>query len=453
MKLNEIIIDYDLIKKFDVSLLHEHGCIPVQQDEFYTYFYIHKTLDTHKLFNVISKNTLCDYTQIAFFLNDLQWRMQLYELYKKAIDTNNDNQNSINHFLDLLLMFALEKRSSDIHFESAHEQFIIRFRIDGMLKVFFVFDHTLYPMLSSVIKLRCKLDMTQLRKPLNGRFSLLIHKKRVDFRVSTMPTILGESIVLRVLEDEFEYQNLPMLGLSDNQYDKVLEGIQQTQGLILVTGPTGSGKTTTLYSILHQLNMEEKKIITIEDPIEYQLEGIQQIAVNEAFGLSFSAILKDILRQDPDVIMVGEIRDTASLQIALQAALTGHLVLTTLHTNDAISSLFRLFDLQAKPYMVANTLKMIISQRLVLKCCSCIQGCSLCNYSGFNGRIAICEVLGVDDTIALMIAKQKRKEKIARHLKKMGFVSLQQDAKNKIKQALTTHEEVVKVLGSMDEVL
>lgn len=451
MKLSETYIDYSLVKSFDEMMLKKYLLLPFKKDDFYLYVVTSNESDVTYLNHLMIKEVKAECNEVLFFLSHLHERIKLFEIAQQAVKNENHKQTFINEFMKQLLSLALSKRSSDIHFESTQEYLKIRFRIDGILKSFFVFEKTLYPIVSSVIKLYCSLDITQKRKPLNGRFSFKLNKKEIDFRVSTMPTICGESIVLRVLDEFKGCLGLENLGFSGLQLETLEKVIKKSNGLILITGPTGSGKTTTLYSILQQLNNEEKKIITIEEPIEYQLKNLQQIAVNNSIGLGFNEILKDILRQDPDIIMIGEIRDEITLQIAFQAAMTGHLVLSTLHTNDALSTLNRLYDLQAKPYIVADTLRSIISQRLVLKRCFCQSGCNKCNYTQFDGRVSLSEHLVISDEIASLISRGDPLELILKCAKDEGFQTIYEDAKNKIETSLTTQDEVYKVLGDIDE--
>lgn len=447
MCLSDCIINYKLVSYYDIKQLREQMVIPFKQDDFYIYLASSSESKTELFEQNMTKCINSPKNDILFYLNDIELRIQLFELCCKSISNENLNQEPINLFLERLLTFSYEKRASDIHFETTNDALSIRLRIDGKLKQFFLFDKELYMMLSSIIKLKCSLDITQKRKPLNGRFALKISNKKLDFRVSTMPTICGESIVLRILDEFGQQKKLSLLGFNNQQLKDIQSALSNSHGLILITGPTGSGKTTTLYSMLQQLNTQEKKIITIEDPIEYRLKNIQQIAVNNALGLTFHEILKNILRQDPDIIMIGEIRDKESLQIAFQAALTGHLVLSTLHTNDAISTLNRLYDLEAKPYIVANTLKSIISQRLVLKLCSCEKGCEKCNYTKFSGRIGISEVFTINDEIASLISSKENLRDIINTATKKGFISIKEDALQKIQQGITTEDEVYKVIG------
>ena len=293
---------------------------------------------------------------------------------------------------------------------------------------------------------------------MNGRFSKVVNSHKYDFRVSIMPTICGESIVIRILNKNNVEKSLDDLGLDNYTLKTIKEKISYSQGMILVTGPTGSGKTTTLYSILKQLSFQSKKIITIEDPVEYKLPNIQQIAINNEIGLTFNEVLKNVLRQDPDVLMIGEIRDKESLDIAIQASLTGHLVLATLHTNDSISTINRLLDLNAEPFLVASTLKTIISQRLVLKLCEHCKvkvndeeniyenfGCVKCNLTGYKNREIISELFVSDEKIASMICKHIDINEIVNYCKTKGFKTLLENGMIKVKEGIVNKKEIYKV--------
>ncbi|MDZ7819406.1 MAG: GspE/PulE family protein [Aliarcobacter sp.] len=348
-----------------------------------------------------------------------------------------------------LLLFSIELRSSDIHIEMYLDLVLFKFRIDGRLKIFFSFNSEFFKFISSYIKLISNLDMTQIRIPLDGRFSLEINEKNYDFRVSTMPTIDAESIVLRVLDNKNIDKNLQTLGLSPNLLEILNQSLLLTQGLILISGPTGSGKTTTLYSILKELNCEEKKIITVEDPVEYKIDSICQVAINNKIGLSFELVLKNILRQDPDVIFIGEIRDKFSLDIALQASLTGHLVIASIHANNAVETISRLIDLQADPFLISSTLKLIMAQRLVLnycKYCGAI-GCEKCNYTKYYDRSSIAEILKIDEKMSSFIFKKAEMNEIKDYLKTINFKTILDDGKQKVDLKITSLEEVYKVIS------
>lgn len=341
-----------------------------------------------------------------------------------------------------------------------------------MLTESFRFNKDIYPPLSSRIKLLSNLDIAERRKPQDGRFSATVLQKTYDFRVSTLPIINGESIVLRILDKSKAMIKLEDAGMSQKNFNIFSEALKVPYGIVLVTGPTGSGKTTTLYGALNNLKSIDRKVITVEDPVEYQMNLIQQVQVNQKVGLTFANTLRSILRQDPDIIMIGEIRDHETLRIAIQAALTGHLVLSTLHTNDAISAITRMADMGIEPYLISGSLIAIEAQRLVRKICPhCKQpveipehaieelhqylpekyqfykgkGCKECHSTGYIGREMISEVLRVDDTLSSLIAKEASKAEILEVASKNGYVSMIQDGINKVLNGTTTIDEVLRV--------
>lgn len=438
--LDDEFIDYSLLNDYDLKYLKENKIIPISSYDIYTRFAVCTTSKIDSLNEKSIKTFKVKEEELLFYLSNLLMLYNLHTLLQSV------NEKDMSDFFSLLLKFAISKNTSDIHFESSTESFVIRFRIDGSLRIFFRYKKKYFFKISSFVKLQSKLDLTLIRLPQNGRFSLAINKMKYDFRVSFMPTILGESLVIRILNEFTIEKELNKIGFLKNNLTLIKNSISEHRGLILVTGPTGSGKTTTLYSILNELNNSSRKIITVEDPIEYQIKGIQQISINEEIGLGFSEILKDILRQDPDIILIGEIRDEKSLSLAMQAALTGHLVLSTLHTNDSISTINRLFDLKAKSFLISDTLKTIISQRLVLKLCTCIKGCEACNFTKFKGRVMISEVLCINQHLSNMINKKKSYLEFKKYLETKEFKTIEDDAKEKIKLNLTTYEEVYKVL-------
>lgn len=290
--------------------------------------------------------------------------------------------------------------------------------------------------------------MTQVRLALDGRFSREINNIKYDFRLSTMPTIEAESIVLRVLDNKNIDKRLDDLGLTKNIYDELKDVLKLTQGLILISGPTGSGKTTTLYSILKELNSDEKKIITVEDPIEYKINSINQVPINNKVGLSFELVLKNILRQDPDIIFIGEIRDKFSLDVALQASLTGHLVLASIHSSNSIETITRLIDLKADPFLISTTLKAVMAQRLVLiHCKKCEDGCIDCNFTKFYDRSSIAEILRVDEEISSLIFNKASFNELKNCLRKRDYKTMLDDGKQKVENGITTLEEVYKVIN------
>ncbi len=445
--LDNYIIDYSLVNEFDNKKIEQSLVLPIKKDNYFTKIAIsdNSKIDEDFFQNQVIKEINASKNDILFCISDFEIKLKLYKIATTCMDE--DEESHMQGYLEILLFFAVNKKCSDIHIESEESSLKIRFRRDGVLKTFFNYDKRFYPIISSIIKLISNLDITQKREPQNGRFEKTIKNKKIDFRVSTMPTIYGESIVIRVLDNTNTNKDLKSLGFESLNLKKIEKSIKKSNGLILVTGPTGSGKTTTLYSILNELNDNTKKIITIEDPVEYQIKGIQQVSINNEIGLKFNDVLKNVLRQDPDIIMIGEIRDKESLSIAIQASLTGHLVFSTLHTNDSISTLNRLFDLDAKPYLIASTLRAIIAQRLVLKLCEeCSDGCIKCNFTKFNGRISIFEILEIDEKISTLINKKVSNKEILISAKERGFKTILEDAKDKVNLGLTTIDEVYKVI-------
>jgi type IV pilus assembly protein PilB len=372
---------------------------------------------------------------------------------------------------DLMLTEALKKRASDIHIEPEEDCLRIRYRIDGALHDIFKIPKKNQNAILARMKIISGLDITESRIPQDGRFKVRSENREVDFRVSALPTTFGQKFVLRLLDKTNLAIGLDKLGFSEEPLRIFKEAIAKPFGMILVTGPTGSGKSTTLYSILNRLNTAERNIITIEDPVEYQIEGITQIQVKPEIGLGFASGLRALLRQSPDVIMIGEIRDSETADIAIKASLTGQLVFSTLHTNDAISSITRLIDMGIEPFLVASSLIMLCAQRLCRKLCpKCKKpidipkeflenigfkekatfytagGCKYCNNTGFYGRIAILETIMINDVIREMIIKKKSLDEIKQYAQdKCGMKTLREDSFSKVKEGLVTLEEALKI--------
>ena len=387
-------------------------------------------------------------------------------------ETKDDESPAVLKLIDIVLKSAIYIGASDIHIEASEKSCIIRERVDGMLRQSFIFDKDIFNPLASRMKLLSNLDIAEKRKPQDGRFSATVAKKDFDFRVSTLPTIHGESIVLRILDKSKAMIRLEDAGMSKFCYDRFAEAIKVPYGIVLVTGPTGSGKTTTLYGALNAIKDIKDKIITVEDPVEYQMAGLQQVQVKAKVGLGFGDALKSILRQDPDKIMIGEIRDQETLRIAVQAALTGHLVLSTLHTNDAISAVTRILDMGIEEYLVSGALVAIQAQRLVRKVCTHCkketmlpdsllkdvrkylpenpifykgEGCKECGHSGYAGREMISEVLTISETFSRMIAANASKEEMTKQAMEEGFISMFEDGVSKALEGKSTIEEIYRV--------
>ncbi|MCX7913037.1 MAG: type II secretion system ATPase GspE [Thermodesulfovibrionales bacterium] len=372
--------------------------------------------------------------------------------------------------LNALFLQAVKDKASDIHIEPYEKELEVRFRIDGILQRVLTPPKIIQDALISRIKIMANLDIAEKRLPQDGRIRLLIGGKDIDIRVSLVPTTFGERAVLRLLDRSYGLIDLSQLGLNGKDAKSFEQLLQHTSGIILVTGPTGSGKTTTLYAVLNRIHTEEKNIITVEDPVEYQIKGIGQIQVNPKIGLTFATGLRSILRQDPDIIMVGEIRDFETAEIAIQASLTGHLVLSTLHTNDAPSAITRLLDMGVEPFLVASSLIAVLAQRLVRTLCnSCKEpyepdvyeqtylkssvnklfrskGCDKCRQTGYVGRTGIFELLLIDNQIRQMITSRQDSVVIKNYAISKGMKTLYEDGIEKIIKGYTTLQEVLRVI-------
>jgi type IV pilus assembly protein PilB len=383
-----------------------------------------------------------------------------------------EEDSPIVKLVNQIIQQGVQLKASDIHFDPHETKLVVRYRIDGMLKTERSLPKHMQNMLTARIKIMANLNITESRLPQDGRIKMNLDMHPIDLRVSTLPAIYGEKIVLRILDLGSSLNKLENLGFNQLNMKRFSKLITQPNGIILITGPTGSGKSSTLYATLNKLNTEEVNIITVEDPVEYQLGGINQIQVNTAVGLTFASGLRSILRQDPDIVMVGEIRDTETAEIAVRASLTGHLVLSTLHTNDSIASIARLTDMGVEPFLVAASLSGVVAQRLVRRVCrDCKQtykvterekeifvkrgikieaisrgkGCGMCNMTGYKGRIALHEVLVIDEHIRQLIMNNRPIMEIRDYAMKTGTIFLIDDGFLKVKQGLTTTEEVLRV--------
>lgn len=374
--------------------------------------------------------------------------------------------------INAILAEAIKQNASDIHIEPFEHKLSVRLRVDGVLREVIQPPRELSSLLVSRIKVMAQLDIAEKRVPQDGRISLKLAGKAIDVRVSTLPTGAGERVVLRLLDNQTGRLNLNNMGMSRKTHQLVSELINKPHGIILVTGPTGSGKTTTLYAILSELNDSKRNLITVEDPIEYYLEGIGQTQVNTKVDMTFARGLRAILRQDPDVVMVGEIRDIETSEIAVQASLTGHMVLSTLHTNTAVGSVTRLRDMGIEPFLLSSSLVAVLAQRLVrVLCPSCKEayeptevekqklgfnqqqpltfyhavGCSSCNHHGFKGRTGVFELLVVDDEIRNMIHADASEQEIEQHARKR-YESILSDGARLVAEGITTTDEIFRVI-------
>jgi type IV pilus assembly protein PilB len=382
------------------------------------------------------------------------------------------SESAIVKLADSILYRAVKDGASDIHIEPQEKEIVLRFRIDGMLKKIDTYPTNIKDPLISRFKILANLDISERRKPQDGIIKIRISNKKVQLRVSTLPTIFGEKIVMRVqFPEEFSTLKLENLGFEEEEVKKLKEAYTKPYGMILVVGPTGSGKTTTLYSVLQDLNKEEVNILTAEDPVEINIPGLNQVQIDEKVGRTFEAVLRSFLRQDPDIIFIGEIRDSITAEIAIRSSLTGHLVLSTLHVNDAPSTVARLMDMGMEPFLIAASLLVVSSQRLVRKLCPYCkipyeptkeereyygitadiiykankQGCEHCNHLGYKGRTVISELMFVDNEIREAINQRKTTEEIREIAIKKGMKTLFQSGIIKVNKGITSLEEVLRV--------
>lgn len=480
-------LNFKLINKYPFNILKNAQAIPLKEDDDFIYFATSDPLNYDALESLENMNMSKpmklylaldeDVRQIFSRIEIIQNTKVLADEVKKELSENSylsDNEESaVMRLIDQILKDAVRRKASDIHIEPNEYEVSVRCRVDGVLTEIFVFELAIYNAIISRIKILGNLDISEKRKAQDGRFSRTIDGGRYDFRLSTTPTYFGESIVMRILDQQKILLQLEDLGIEGENLKLFEDIIHSPYGIVLITGPTGSGKTTTLYAALNEIKSISNKVLTVEDPIEYQLPLVQQTQVNEKVGFTFFSALKSFLRQDPDVIMVGEIRDIETLGAASQAALTGHLVFATLHTNDAPSSISRMAQMGLEPYLIADALIAVVAQRLVRKNCKYCKeqykpnrkilsqikeylpenpifykgkGCSKCNMTGYDGRVMIVEILNVNENISQMISENATKFEIANTAKAKGlYKPMIADGVNKALQGITTLEEVFRV--------
>lgn len=424
--------------------------------------------------------------------NDIDTTLQMYqkslqqacdELVREELGSTNilTNDAPIIKIVDLLLAYAYRDKASDVHIEAEEENTLVRFRIDSILQDVLTLDKSLHSSIVTRIKVLAHLRTDEHMDAQDGKMRMTIDDERVDIRVSVIPTTEGEKIVLRLLSSRFKSFSLTDLGMHDTDLQKLTEAINKSFGCVLATGPTGSGKTTSIYALLKMLNTRDKNIMTIEDPVEYRVKGVNHIPVNPRAGLTFANGLRSILRQDPNVIFVGEIRDSETADIAVNAALTGHLVLSTLHTNDAATALPRLIDMKVEPFLIASTVNVIVAQRLVRKICVVCKeevllerkfvrrdisqamldkyfgrkdpitvykgkGCKICHNTGFLGRVGVFEVLEVSEKIRQLIVEKADASIVRKQAISEGMVSMLDDGLEKVATGTTTLEEILRVI-------
>ncbi len=480
-------LDFKLIDKYPIHLLQKAEAIPLKEDEEYIHVATSNPLNYDALESLESVNmskpiklflALDEEVRHIFQRIDIIQKTKSIALeVKKEVSQENyksdSEESAVMRLITLILKDAIMRQASDIHIEPDGHEVSVRCRIDGVLQEIFVFELVIYNAIASRIKILGNLDISERRKAQDGRFSMTINGGAYDFRLSTTPTYFGESIVMRILDQQKILLKLQDLGIEGDNLETFEDIISSPYGIILITGPTGSGKTTTLYAALNEIKSIQNKVMTVEDPIEYQLPLVQQVQVNEKVGFTFFSALKSFLRQDPDVIMVGEIRDLETLNSAAQASLTGHLVFSTLHTNDAPSAISRMVQMGLEPYLIADSLLAVVAQRLVRKNCKYCRaeykphkkimehvrhfipensifykgkGCTKCNMTGFDGRVMILEILTVNDKISEMISKNMSKFEIAKEAEKEGlFKPMIIDGINKALRGDIPLEEVMRV--------
>ena len=399
--------------------------------------------------------------EITKLLNQY-YRQSCKQMSAKPLMTDSDR------FLMRLIQEAFQNYASDLHFECYDERCRIRFRMDGQLVERYVIEKHNYPSIVNQIKIMANLDISEKRLPQDGRISYQSEKEKFDVRVSCMPTIYGEKIVLRLLTRQVDLLDLSNLGFSQKQKEDYIKAVKRSHGLVLISGPTGSGKSTTLYATLRMLNNETSNILTIEDPVEYTIAGINQVQLKEEIGLTFGSALRTFLRQDPDIIMLGEIRDTDTAQMAIRSALTGHLLLSTIHTNSAWGSISRLIDMDIHPYLISNTLILSVAQRLVRMLCPCCKervesgeelaqlglpyinhhykpvGCDECFYTGYKGRKAIYEVIPIDNSLSKAIRNSQNE--IELECKEKGITTLKDAALRLFEEGYISMDELIPLI-------
>jgi type IV pilus assembly protein PilB len=418
---------------------------------------------------VIANMTRLDSAVTEVVDEDSLAEVEMFDVHDAATET------PIVKLVNALLTQAVTHGASDVHFEAEARDMRVRIRVDGVLEEIAKIPGRMVPGVVSRIKIMCELDISERRLPQDGRVGLNVDGKPIDIRVVTLPTVHGESVVMRILDRSNVLIEIPKLGLDDYSLGRLHDATGQAHGSVLVTGPTGSGKSTTLYAVLNSLNTSDKNIVTIEDPVEYQLDGVTQVAVNARQGLTFAAGLRAMMRADPDIIMVGEIRDRETAQISIEAALTGHLLLSTLHTNDAPSSITRLVEMGIEPFLVASSVRCVIAQRLArVLCPGCKRsvtleagvlarsgfhidhdiaayeagGCPRCSGSGYKGRVGIYEIMPVSDEIRDLALHSASSDRIMETARAQGMRTLREDAFEKVKAGVTAVDEVLRVLGA-----
>jgi general secretion pathway protein E len=502
-KINENMVNADLIGKIPFKFLRDNVIIPLSLDQDVTlvtanpYAYqaideVAMLLNIPSMLAIAASSTIVDAINRYYPLAVEETRQMIEDLDEQAASEENIEFSNLEDkdimtmaqeapiikLVNQILFQAIKLDASDIHIEPEEKNIRVRFRIDGVLHQTFSPPKRIQSALVSRIKIMADLNIAEKRLPLDGRINIKVASKSIDLRVSTLPTAFGENVVMRILDKTKTFNSLDKLGFSQHDLQIVLNAISQPNGILLMSGPTGSGKTSTLYSILSKINTPEVSIVTVEDPVEYQLNGLSQVQVNDKVGLTFATALRSILRQDPNIIMIGETRDQETAQIAIQASLTGHLVLSTIHTNSAPATITRLIDMGIEPFLIASSISCVIAQRLVRKLHDCKQiykpdpaildrlgitpsvastikfyepkGCPDCANTGYRGRLAIFEVMKMNNEIAKLTMEKANANLISKAAQKAGMTLLVEDGIEKIKAGLTTIEEVLSVAASQE---
>lgn len=470
---NHIILNTDTQQFLLSDQAWHYNIIPKYFDDEKVEFYIADRDDTEDLKNELE---IIFSKEIEFVKVGEENLLRALKKYYRKVE---ESKSSISvddaydeHFITKLINEAKKLGSSDIHIEIYDEKARVRLRIDGALIEKYKLNKDEYRGLISVIKLKSGMDIAERRKPQDGRYSFYSDDEEFDLRVSVLPTLRGEKVVMRILSNDAENLYLEDLGFSSKEISDYRANIKKPEGIILISGPTGSGKTTTLYATLQELNEERRNIMTVEDPVEYTLDGVNQVQVKEDIGLTFAAALRSFLRQDPDIIMLGEIRDEETAMMAVRAALTGHMVLSTIHTNSAWEITSRLTDMGVPDFLVAGTLNLAVAQRLVRKLCNCkiksdkkiefpstfsgeipevyyeAKGCENCYYTGYKGRSAVYEVIPIDKELSGLIKSKNKSNEVELTIKNKNIAALSDNAYKLFTKGLTSFEEIYPILAS-----
>lgn len=490
VNLNQYSIDPELTQLVPVAVAKRNSVMPIRRERNKLFIAMADPMDYFAI-EEVRMATGCQIEPSIAAKDDLSRTISKYYDLQESMDaalsdmgerTANmaqdeilDDDSPIVRLVNQIITNAVLQHASDIHFDPHETEFRVRYRIDGVLHNERSLPKNMQSVVTARIKIMSALNITENRVPQDGRLKLMVNFKPIDIRLSTLPTVFGEKIVMRILDLSNTTNEIDKLGFTDINRELFEKMIARPNGIVLITGPTGSGKSTTLYTALHKLNKEGVNVITVEDPVEYQLDGVNQIQVREEVGLTFATGLRSILRQDPDIIMIGEIRDIETAQIAVRASLTGHLVLSTLHTNSAAESISRLDDMGIEPFLLSSSLVGIVAQRLVRRVCRDCggeeeltpgekqymadhgyhithirrgKGCPVCNQTGYRGRLAIHEVLPMNRHVRDMILSKKNATVINDYMLQQGYKTLLEDGLFKVTQGSTTIEEVIRVANT-----